>query len=72
MIGMLLLISLFECRAHTSNHFHSRPLTDMLMLVMLLPAIVTIVSLLVGRYRDMRSVIRIVSALTLHDELNRL
>ena len=44
----------------------------MLMLVMLLPAIVTIVSLLVGRYRDMRSVIRIVSALTLHDELNRL
>jgi hypothetical protein len=54
MTGMLLLIPPYECRAHTSNDFHSRPLTDMLMLVMLLPAIVTIVSLLVGRYRDMR------------------
>lgn len=57
MIGMLSLILRDESRADYLITFRSRPLTDMLMLVMLLPAIVTIVSLLVGRYRDMRSVI---------------
>lgn len=36
-----------------SCHLH-RPLTDVLMFVMLLPAFITIMSLLVGRYRDMR------------------